>query len=353
MPANENRNNSISIAKGIGIILMVLGHTHFSKYGNAWVSMVHMPLFFFFSGYCFKEKYIGDFYTFFLKRVKGLYLPAVKWGLLFLVLHNVFFHLNLYDESTSYIYSGKVFITKACYIVATMTHFEQLLGGYWFMRSLFWCSIIGFFVIKYIPQRYGIVALLLISVFLLVINKNVPYFSIGAREMIASLIFVCGYRYRKSNYKLELSWYIYPIAIVIVTIGSFFWWASMGWFQSMTWWKVTPWVITAFFGIIAIYALSIKINNSKRLSPVFTFIGEHTLGILTWHLLLFKLVSLTIVMVYHLDVSHMAEFPVIETYSPGGWWIAYLIIGCGVPLLFVIIKSYAKRFISKRYHSQL
>ena len=127
----------------------------------------------------------------------------------------------------------------------------------------------------------------------------------------------------------------------------------MGWFQSMTWWKVTPWVITAFFGIIAIYALSIKINNSKRLTPVFTFIGEHTLEILTWHMLLFKLVSLAIVVVYNLDVSHLAEFPVIEMYSPRGWWIAYLIIGCGVPLLFVIIKSYAKGFISKRYHSQL
>ena len=227
MPTSENRNNSISIAKGIGIILMVLGHTHFSKYGNAWVNMVHMPLFFFFSGYCFKEKYLDDFITFLRKRIKGLYWPAIKWGLVFLALHNVFFHLNFYSESTSYLYSGRDFFTRACYIVVTMTHFEELLAGYWFLRSLFWCSIIGYFVIKYIPQRFGWVTLLCVSIGLLVINKNIPYFSIGAREIIASLFFVCGYRYRKSKLKWELSRLIYPIAIILVTVGTFFWRASM------------------------------------------------------------------------------------------------------------------------------
>lgn len=33
-----------------------------------------------------------------------------------------------------------------------MTDNEQLLGGYWFLRSLFVGSIIGFMVIKYIKS---------------------------------------------------------------------------------------------------------------------------------------------------------------------------------------------------------
>ena len=339
MTTYESRNNSISIAKAIGIILMVLGHTHFSKYGNAWVSMVHMPLFFFLSGYCFKEKYIGHFFTFLQKRIKSLYWPAIKWGLVFLALHNVFFHLNLYNASTSSLYSIRVFLTKAFYIVFTINNFEELLGGYWFMRSLFWCSIISYFIIKLFSPKFGMIALFLISIGLLIINKRIPYFDIGAREFIASQFFVCGYIYRKSNYKWELSKHIYPIAIILITTGTFFWRASMGWFQSMTWWKVFPWVSTAFWGIIAIYALSIKINNSEKLSPVFSFIGEHTLEILTWHLLCFKLVSYIIVTIYNQDLS------------PRGWWIAYLLVGCGVPLLFVYIKSYTKKFIGKQNRS--
>lgn len=322
MATNETRNNSISIAKGIGIILMVLGHTHFSKYGNAWVSMVHMPLFFFFSGYCFKEKYLDYFFSFLKKRIKGLYWPAVKWGLVFLTLHNVFFHFFLYSENTSYLYSYNDFFKRACLIIVTINHFEELLGGYWFLRSLFWCSIISYFVIKYIPSKVGLATLLMMSIGLLVINKSAPYFDVGAREFMASLIFVCGYLYRKGNYKWEYSKYIYLIGIAFITLGTFFWRASMGLFSTMTWWKVFPWVSSAIIGTIAIYALSIRINNCKRLSPVFTFIGEHTLEILTWHLLCFKLVSFTIVAIYNLNVSHMAEFPVIETYSPQGWWIA-------------------------------
>lgn len=40
------KDNSVSIAKGIAIILMVLAHTRFSEYGNYWINMFHMPLFF-------------------------------------------------------------------------------------------------------------------------------------------------------------------------------------------------------------------------------------------------------------------------------------------------------------------
>lgn len=84
------KDNSVSIAKGIAIILMVLAHTRFSEYGNYWINMFHMPLFFFFAGYCFKDKYLEIPSDFVIKRFKGLYKPFVKWGLIFLVLHNLF-----------------------------------------------------------------------------------------------------------------------------------------------------------------------------------------------------------------------------------------------------------------------
>ena len=54
------RDHGVSIAKGIAIILMVLAHTRFSQYGGFYINMFHMPLFFFMSGYCFKEKYLDE-----------------------------------------------------------------------------------------------------------------------------------------------------------------------------------------------------------------------------------------------------------------------------------------------------
>lgn len=92
------RFDNITISKGFAIVLMVVVHARFSEYGSAFVNMFHMPLFFFFSGYCFKEQYINNFGSYAQKRIKGIYFPYVKWGLFFLMLHNVFFHLNIYND---------------------------------------------------------------------------------------------------------------------------------------------------------------------------------------------------------------------------------------------------------------
>ncbi len=57
----NNRNIAIDIAKIIGIALVVLGHVSGSGEGPELVCIrnlvyqFHVPLFFFLSGYCFKE----------------------------------------------------------------------------------------------------------------------------------------------------------------------------------------------------------------------------------------------------------------------------------------------------------
>ena len=51
------RDEGITIAKALAILLMVLAHTWFSCYVEGWISMFHMPVVFFFSGYCFKTQY--------------------------------------------------------------------------------------------------------------------------------------------------------------------------------------------------------------------------------------------------------------------------------------------------------
>ena len=148
------KDNSVSIAKGIAIILMVLAHTRFSEYGNYWINMFHMPLFFFFAGYCFKDKYLEIPSDFVIKRIKGLYKPFVKWSLIFLVLHNLFFYLNIYNGEfgfrgiVSHLYTWQETFKKAVFIVTKMSDTEQLLGGYWFLKSLFWGSLIAFFIIR-------------------------------------------------------------------------------------------------------------------------------------------------------------------------------------------------------------
>lgn len=52
------RDDKVTIAKGIGILLMVAAHAGIPDMISKFIVMFHMPLFFFMSGYCFKEKYL-------------------------------------------------------------------------------------------------------------------------------------------------------------------------------------------------------------------------------------------------------------------------------------------------------
>lgn len=158
----ERYNIAVNYAKGLAIVLMVLLHSCRrieSSYVGHLVCLFHMPLFFVMAGYCFKEKYLDDFRTFALKRVKGLWIPYVKYGILFLALHNVLFSIHVYDGvygsytgQTSVLYGLRDFALQLQRILR-MVGTEQLLGGYWFLPTLLYGSVIAFVTIRYVGNK--------------------------------------------------------------------------------------------------------------------------------------------------------------------------------------------------------
>ena len=53
-----NRNLQIDIARGIGIILVVLGHAAFPY--THFIYLFHLAIFFIMAGYFFKDEYVKD-----------------------------------------------------------------------------------------------------------------------------------------------------------------------------------------------------------------------------------------------------------------------------------------------------
>ena len=91
-----DRKNYLTLVKALGIILMVIGHSGCPVFLHRFIYYFHMPLFFACSGYFFGIiKNRTDLLTFAKKRISGLYMPYVKWSLLFLIAHNLFFELNI------------------------------------------------------------------------------------------------------------------------------------------------------------------------------------------------------------------------------------------------------------------
>ena len=100
-------NQAFSIMKGIAIISVVLGHCTTNSRIEAFVNQYHLAVFFFVAGFFFKEKYVVTPMDFIWKKVKRLYVPFVVAGIGCLLLHNIFYHLNIYDTELTIAQFGK------------------------------------------------------------------------------------------------------------------------------------------------------------------------------------------------------------------------------------------------------
>lgn len=76
----ESRIEWIDIAKGIGILFVMLGHCYLDTKYTFWFISFHMALFFFLSGYTFRIK--EDYNSFVKKKIKALLVPYLFLRLL-------------------------------------------------------------------------------------------------------------------------------------------------------------------------------------------------------------------------------------------------------------------------------
>lgn len=351
------RNQAVSISKGIAIILMVTAHARCEIWWQNYINMFHMPLFLFMSGYCFKEKHFFDASGFFVKKMKGIWWPFVKWQLIFLLLHNVFFSLNIYNDEygfgdkVSHEYGIKETLQNAFFIITTMSHGEQLLGGFWFLKSLLVGTFAFYFTSKTIfyslKKKVDLIVggvLLGITLAFSFIGKGIPGIGINAKDFMAGFFIWSGYMYRKYKIQVDKKWWFAIAAALLIAIGTEYWQCSM---LELRFSLIFPYIVTALLGIVMVLSISNFISNHDNwLKRFLVFTGDNTLDILTWHFLLFKIGSLLLIGIYGVNIKRLAEFPVIEEYAYQGWWILYLLVG----LTMALGISMTKDRINRRNH---
>jgi fucose 4-O-acetylase-like acetyltransferase len=95
-----NRIQRIDIAKGITILLVVIGHFPIPVLLRSWIYSFHMPLFFLISGMLFQKEKYTSFRQFFIRRNFSLFFPfiifsVIIYALTFLIKMNAYsFSLN-------------------------------------------------------------------------------------------------------------------------------------------------------------------------------------------------------------------------------------------------------------------
>ena len=310
---------------------MVIGHSGAPSGLAGSIYLFHMPCFFLISGYLFKEKHLNDTKTFILKKVKGLYLPFVKWSLIFLLFHNILYHLNLYGIK----YNTSDFLSKVFHIL-TMTGSEQLLGGFWFLKELLYASIISFFVFKLLQtlklnlKLSTLIVCSLLFVLLAFIQSVITFKipTIGSKTLLATSYFIAGAALSKIDNTFTGLNKLMIGTVLFVTFIIFSFFVKSGMDQQGL--AIFPYYATSVIGSVAVIYLTKYLGG--RVVKVLDYIGKKTLYILIFHFISFKLVTLVIIIIAQKPLTELSSFPVVgNVYNFS--WVIYSIVGVIVPLL--------------------
>jgi fucose 4-O-acetylase-like acetyltransferase len=360
VPVMAFRNQTISICKGIAIILMVIGHADCPGLLGRFLYEFHMPLFFITAGYFFNLKYLNDEKTFVVKRLKGLYLPFLKWSILFTLLHNVFFKLNIINDQfgngtkggVAHLYSWHDIQRNILYSVTQMGGYDVFLNGaFWFFRALLISSIAYLVLFKLLRKnswlrcenahiaanRTGITVCLVMLLWAAwKTGCNLPITNIpqgGYRELMGTFFFGVGFLLHENPRFLHTTWWTCAGCFAIVLGFSVWLTADMSWFSSFDHFLKLP--VPAIAGFIMTYHLSSAIEKRHNIIRRFlVYCGDNTLPIFVFHILSYKVVSLIKIAYYGLDFKQIGCHMVVHEFAQQDYfWVLYTVAGVGLPLL--------------------
>lgn len=343
------RNNHIDVVKGIGILLVVMGHAPLGILKFA--DLFHVPIFFIAAGYCYKDTYaesVEEIRKYIIKKIKGLYVPYVSINIIFLCLHNIFVKWNFYSPNMQLVnqypgnslidyYSVSEFVKQFILIIGFVGG-EQLAGAVWFLRVLFEISII-YVIIDYISGKLKSNKLVVNSVVSVTFLCLGYWLSINEIKIVGGLHIACscliffhiGVLLKKFNeWEEKMSWWTFLLSSIILVFH-----AQRGGISIAINTYASPiWLLSnALLGWIWAWSISNIIQKTK-FGNMLRYIGKKSLFILLLHFISFKLVTFIFISVMELPSYILAVFPVLPY---GGIW--YVLAGVGMPLMVEKIYS--------------
>lgn len=351
--AENKRMDEIDIIKALAIIGMVLGHADapFSKF----IFLFHMAVFFIASGFCYKataSDSVKSVISTINKKLKLLWLPYFVWNLVYSLLNNLFIKINVYTDNQGLLnyvsgshvkthqFMNAIDIIKNVMKGAIFSGGTEMGGAFWFLKILFAVSVcycVGdFLAIKVFKQ--SLIVQLIVSVILLTIGYSLHGQRIYGIAQVASCycLYFMGYllklmkaKYQGWNWKQFLPVFIVSFAVLLL-LNQFGGVAlDRNSYENPAFLLATSFMGWCFLYSIAYFITLLPIKN------FFLAIGKRTLTIVIFHFLSFKIVAIIVVKVYSLPDFCMAAFPNLHG-AKGMWWLAYTIVGVGIPVVLNI-----------------
>ena len=129
---SSGRIQYLDIAKGIGIILMVMGHASFGEGFSHYIHGFHMPLFFFVSGLLFSFKADKSWGEVFSGKCRTILIPYAFFGLL---------TYGIWAATRGGRVTGADLLTPLQRLFWNNSHGLAISGEFWFLSAMFFASL--------------------------------------------------------------------------------------------------------------------------------------------------------------------------------------------------------------------
>ena len=349
------RDTVMSIVKGIAIILMVAGHAEGGDMLVRFIYLFHMPVFFIAAGYFFSSSSLDDPWRFCVKRFKGLYVPFVKWAILFLLLHNLFFYFGILNETygnwtggVTHPYTWHSFFQRLVHIVFSMAGYDEFMAGaFWFFRALLLTSI-GYLVLRLLLRHFSPeISTVKASVIICCMAWAFAAFKVsfdmrivtvvqgGIRETWGLFFFSFGVLFRALENSIPaLRWWSAVLIVAFLFVGAYLGWAGMTLTPTMMTVATLP--VTGILGFMMLKWLSHYIDARETIvRSILVQLGEMTIYIFVFHIVAFKVVSLIKIWWYGLEFGQIGCHMVIHEHAAEDlFWILYTVVGVSLPIIW-------------------
>jgi fucose 4-O-acetylase-like acetyltransferase len=287
----SKRVEYVDIAKGIGILLVVMAHNDFGlvwPFGYKLIYAFHMPLFFFVSGMFFKADL--PFLTILRRRSETLLKPYLTTILLIYFMTLSFSKVN-FDMAT-----GRVL--KALYANGHYIDWVQL----WFIPHLFVLNLFAF-GFYWLVKRSGlpwskwlllvlcqVVGFYFLNIFwpfnLQLLGRSLELFGLPLSldlVLVSGFFFILG---REVNQAIPGEFFGSPLTLAVsgATLLGMVWFLPQGIDFNTRFFESLPInTLEALAGITFILAVSKQFERVELLSKVFRYVGQASLIILIFH----------------------------------------------------------------------
>lgn len=216
---DKTRETWVDIAKGIGIILVIMGHANCPNLPHGIIYSFHMPLFFFLSGLFISRQCENNFRIYLKKNFKSLLLPYFYFNIISIAFYytmSIMFHKELLignvQDNLIGIFVGMRFGSPYHHVL-------------WFLPCLFFAKMLAYPIFKLSKIQFGGGKFLLAIVTLIIgltyckwTKKPLPM-SFDA-SLIAVFFIVCGDYYMK--YQAIINKWIKKSGLLLILFSALF-----------------------------------------------------------------------------------------------------------------------------------